>query len=369
MKKTPFHDVGLEHGAKMEELFGYYLPWEYGAGHEKEHLATRTAASLCDLHYMGIFIIEGADSLALIQKLMTNDYRSKTIGSIQYTAMCDARGNMMDDGTVWRLGERKFMFVSGAENDYAWIEKNAGRYDVTLSNMTEAHTTLALQGPKSVQILARITDKDLSPLRYYRFIKAKVAGIGCMVARMGYTGEFGYEIHFSPRHGHEIWAALMEAGKDAGIVPCGQAALESLRQEAGYLLVGNDHDKNTNPLEAGIGFTVKFAKPDFNGKKALQEIARTGVGRRLVWFDVPSGAVVKTGDRIRIGNDDVGRVTSGSFSPTRRRGTAMGYVNPQHAVPGVFVSIESGGQRHDARLSVMPLYDPGDTRTRIEKPL
>jgi len=348
----------------MIELFGFYLPWEYAPGHEKEHMAARQAASLCDLDYMGEFIIEGPDALALVQKLMTNDYAKKDIGSIQYTAMCDGDGNMVDDGTVWRLGKNKYMFVSGAEEDFAWIEKNVGNLDVKIKNITSEHTTLALQGPKSTHVLSKLTDCKLESIGYYRFVEAKVAGVECLVARMGYTGEFGYEVHFHPSHGRDIWTQIMKAGEDVGIMPCGQAALESLRQEAGYLLVGNDHDTTTNPLEAGIGFVVKRNKSDFNGKKALADVAANGVRRRIVWFDIPSGTVVKTGDAILVANKKVGQVTSGSFSPTRKRGTAVGYVHPEHTIPGLICSIESEGGRHDAKLSVMPLYDPGDVRTR-----
>lgn len=364
MKKTPFHEVGLEAGAKMAELFGYYLPWEYSSGHEKEHLGTRHAASLCDLHYMGNFIIEGPDALAFIQAIMTNDYARKAVGSIQYTAMCDADGNMVDDGTVWRLGDTKYMFVSGAEEDLAWLEQQVGSHRVKITNVTSDHTTLALQGPKSSHVLSKLTDCNLEEIGYYRFVETQVSGIDCIVARMGYTGEFGYEIHFHPRHARKIWTGIMNAGADIGIVPCGQAALESLRQEAGYLLVGNDHDRTTNPLEAGIGFTVKLGKAGFNGKEALAGIARRGVKQRIVWLDLPSGVVAKTGDPIYIQDKQVGRVTSGSYSPSRRRGTAMGYVTPEHSIPGVGAAVEHEGQRHDAILSVMPLYDPGDWRTR-----
>lgn len=364
MKKTPFHEVGLEHGAQMIELFGYYLPWEYAPGHVKEHVAARQAASLCDLDYMGEFLIEGADALALVQKLMTNDYSKKGIGSIQYTAMCGDDGNMIDDGTVWRLGENKYMFVSGAEEDFAWIEKNVGNLDVAIQNITSEHTTLALQGPKTTQVLSKLTSCKLETIGYYRFVEAKVAGVDCLVARMGYTGEFGYELHFHPRHGREMWAKIMKAGEGVGIMPCGQAALESLRQEAGYLLVGNDHDTTTNPFEAGIGFVVKFKKSNFNGKKALAEVASRGVSRRIVWLDIPSDVVVKTGDSILAAKKKVGQVTSGSYSPTRKRGTAVGYVNPEHTIPGLICTIESDGKHHDAKLSVMPLYDPGDIRTR-----
>ena len=365
MKKTPFYQVGIESGAEMVELFGYHLPWKYSGGHESEYLGTRLATSLCDLDYMGNFLIEGPEALGFIQKTMTNDFSRKSVGSVQYTAMCGVDGNMIDDGTVWRLGDQKYMFVSGSEDDFAWLEQNIGGYNVRLIHITSDHTTLALQGPKSIRALCKLTAFDLETIGYYRFVETQVAGVDCILARMGYTGEFGYELHFHPRHGRKIWTDIMSAGADVDIVPCGQAALESLRQEAGYLLVGNDHDRNTNPLEAGIGFTVKLSKPEFNGKQALTQIAKHGVRRRIVWFDIPSGAVTKTGDPIYIGDKKIGQVTSGSYSPTRKRGTAMGYVTPKHAIPALTAIIESGGTRHDAILSVMPLYDPGNCRTRM----
>lgn len=364
MKQTPFHEIGLECGAQMVELFGYALPWEYRPGHVEEHNGTRGRASLCDLDYMGEFTIEGPQALKLVQKIFTNDCGRQAVGAIKYTAMCDDQGNMMDDGTIWRLGKSRFMFVSGDENDFVWIQKNADGLDVKVKNITSEHTTLALQGPASRNILGKITSADLDGIRYYHFVKAKVDGIDCRVSRMGYTGEFGYEVHFAPQHGRQIWTALMEAGSEFNIVPCGQAALESLRQEAGYILVGNEHDKSTNPLEAGIGWTVKFGKEDFNGKQALLDIAQQGVKRRLVWFKLKGGEVAQKGDAILIGKTRIGKVTSGSYSPTFQAGTALGYVAPQYAIPGIESAIESDGKRWRAVLSVMPLYDPGDRLTK-----
>ncbi|SMH26357.1 glycine cleavage system aminomethyltransferase GcvT [Mesorhizobium australicum] len=365
MKKTPFYDSGLEYGAKMVELFGYYLPWEYGAGHTKEHLGTREGVSVCDLDYMAEFVIEGPDALGFIQMLATNDFSKKTVGSVQYTAMCDENGLMIDDCTIWCMAQNKYMIISGSEDDYEWVSKQAKSYNVTVTNVTDEHTTLAVQGPMANRVLQQLTDIDLSTLGYYRFRPAKISGIECLVARMGYTGEAGFELHFASKDGATIWNLVMNAGKQHNIVPCAQAALESLRQEAGYLLVGKDHDRKTNPFEAGIGFTVKFSKEDFIGKAALQKIAREGVKRRMVWLDIPSGDVAETGDKIFVGDVEVGAVTSGSFSPTRKRGTAMAYINPRHAVPSLDVQIAlANGKKASAKLSVMPLYDPGDTRTK-----
>jgi aminomethyltransferase len=172
------------------------------------------------------------------------------------------------------------------------------------------------------------------------------------------------EVHFDARHSRAVWKAIMEAGAQSKIVPCGQAALESLRQEAGYVLVGNDHDRNTNPFEAGIGWTIKFAKSDFNGKQALKAIAREGIKRTLVWFRLPGGEIAKTGDMVFRGDREVGKVTSGSFSPTFNMGTAMGYVSPQFSIHGTIFEIEVAGKRCPAKLSVMPLFDPGNWITK-----
>ena len=175
---------------------------------------------------------------------------------------------------------------------------SAKPYDVQLSNLTSEWTTLAVQGPASHKVLEQMLSADLGSLRYYGFTRTKVADADCIVARMGYTGEAGFELHFEPPHAEAIWTAIMEAGAEYDIVPLGQAALESLRQEAGYLLVGNDHDKTTNPFEAGIGRVVKFTKPEFSGRQALIDMLNHGLTRTIVWFRLESSAVVAKGDAI-----------------------------------------------------------------------
>lgn len=364
-KKTPFYDAGVELGAQMRELFGYWLPWEYSTGHVEEHLGTRTRASLCDLDYMAETMISGPDALAFVQELFTNDFRNLPTGGIRYTAMCDAGGNMVDDGTVWRFSGSKFLYVSGDESDCDWVAESSRGFEVETENITAQWTTLALQGPRSKDVLAKVcSDPAVGSLRYYRFAEADVAGVRCVVDRLGYTGEFGYELHFPPDHATRVWNALMDAGAEHGIVPCGQAALESLRQEAGYILVGNDHDKNTNPLEAGIGWTVKFGKDDFSGKQALAEILSRGVKRRLVWLKLTDSVVAGKGDAVLNGARQIGEVTSGSYSPTLDRGVAMAYVPPEFAIPGVELAVRIAEQEHAAVLSVMPLYDPGDALSK-----
>ncbi|HCW93994.1 MAG TPA: glycine cleavage system aminomethyltransferase GcvT, partial [Flexistipes sinusarabici] len=160
---------------------------------------------MCDLDYMAEFTIEGPEALAFIQKVFTNDFSNLAIGSVRYTAMTDLDGNMVDDGTVWRLGESRYMYISGDESDYEWLEKCAKDFDIELKNITSEWTTLSLQGPLSTKVLEKLTDNDLGSIRYYKFVEGKVSGVECLIARIGFTGEFGYELHFHPRHGEEMW--------------------------------------------------------------------------------------------------------------------------------------------------------------------
>jgi aminomethyltransferase len=362
-KETPFYNVGLAAGAEMQDLFGYWLPWQYKPGHEAEHRATRERVSVCDLDYMAEFRLTGPDSLRFAQYLFTTDLDNLAIGRVRYTAMCGSDGNMIDDGTVWRLGPDELLYISGDEADFEWLQSNAERYDIELSNLTSDWTTLAVQGPASRKVIERILSADLDSLRYYGFTRTKVGEADCLVARMGYTGEFGYELHFEPAHGEAIWNAIMEAGAESDVLPCGQAALESLRQEAGYLLVGNDHDKSTNPFEAGIGRVVRFNKADFSGREALSNALKRGLTRTMVWFRLENSAVVAKGDAITLDGKTVGTVTSGSYSPTLGHGVAMGYVEPSYAIQGAAFDLGPDSQTERATLSVMPLYDPGDVLT------
>jgi len=210
-RKTPFYDVGVEIGADMRELFGYWLPWEYGNGQLEEHLGTRKRASVCDLDYMAECAIEGKGALAFVQQLFTADLSTLAVGAIRYTAMCNPQGGMVDDGTVWRMAASRYMFVSGSEADYEWVSEQAKAFDVTLTNLTSEWTTLALQGPLSSAVLAKLTDAPITEVRFYHFIEGTVAGVECVIARMGYTGEFGYELHFHPQHGEKVWRARLEA--------------------------------------------------------------------------------------------------------------------------------------------------------------
>jgi aminomethyltransferase len=365
VRQTPFHEVGIQAGAEMQELFGYWLPWQYERGHVEEHLATRTRVSICDLDYMAEFKIAGPAALQFAQELLTNDFSNLGIGRVRYTAMCDLEGNMVDDGTLWRLADNEYLLITGSESDFDWVSSQASRFDVEATNITSEWTTLAVQGPDSRSVVEALVGLGVvDALPYYGFVRTSVTGSECLLARMGYTGEFGYEFHLAPDGAESLWRGLLEEGKSKDLLPCGQAALESLRQEAGYLLVGNDHDPATNPFEAGIGRVVSFSKDEFNGRAALAAIKKSGISRTMVWMKLKGTEVVKTGDPIFVDGVQIGQVTSGSYSPTQKRGVAMGYVEPTHAIAGVDVAIRMTGVDVPATISLMPLYDPGDVRTR-----
>jgi glycine cleavage system T protein (aminomethyltransferase) len=365
IKQTPFHEVGLQAGAEMQELFGYWLPWQYERGHVEEHLATRTRVSICDLDYMAEFKIVGPAALQFAQTLLTNDFSNLAGGRVRYTAMCDLEGNMVDDGTLWRLGDNEYVLITGSEGDFDWVSSQASRFDVDVTNITSEWTTLAVQGPESRSVIEALVGPGVvDSIPYYGFVPTNVTGSDCLLARMGYTGEFGYEFHLAPEGAEALWRGLLEKGKSKDLLPCGQAALESLRQEAGYLLVGNDHDPTTNPFEAGIGRVVSFSKPEFNGREALAAVKKSGISRTMVWMKLKGTEVVNSGDPILIEGIQIGQVTSGSYSPTQKRGVAMGYVEPTHAISGIDVDIRMTGIDVPATISLMPLYDPGDVRTR-----
>ena len=358
MKQTCFHEVNLEAGAKMVEMFGFALPWEYAKGGAAEHAATREAAGLVDLGYMAKFHVTGPDSLKFLQKLLSTDAASLTDGQIRYTTLLDERGLMIDDATIWRYRDGDYVLVTGDDGDVDWIVSQAKGLAVKIENDTFESGALQVQGPKAHDIMRRFTGADPLGIKYYRFKEMRIDGRDVVVAKMSYTGSGGFEFHVRNADARWLWEALLKAGAPDGMIPMGQSALESLRQEAGYLLVGNDHDKTRNPLEAGIAQTVRFDKDDFNGKAALLRIAKAGVDKRIVWLSVADGTVPKTGDEIRLLGDKVGVVTSGSFQPMSRKGTAVGYVATSKLYPGLPYEIVADGVPRRAALSLVPLYSP-----------
>jgi aminomethyltransferase len=358
MKRTCFYDQSLEAGAEMVEMFGYELPWTFAAGGEAEHVATRENVTFVDLGYMAHFAVTGPDSLKFIGQLLTADAAKLRDGQIMYSAICDESGTMLDDATIWKYRDHEYMLITGDEADEEWIGKQARGFDVAIRNETHNSGVLQVQGPRAQAHMKKMTGLEPTSVKYYNFRELTIDGRRVVVAKMSFTGSGGFEYHVEAKDARWLWDRVCRVGLEFGLLPIGQCALESLRQESGYLLVGNEHNKSVNPLEAGIAQVVKIRKPAFNGRQALLKAMADGIGRRIVWLKLTDQTVPETGDPIMLEGVKVGAVTSGSYSGTTKKGSAVGYVNVSQALPGqVYTVLTKAGERQ-AGLSLAPWYDP-----------
>ncbi len=354
MKRTPFHRIHQSLGAKLIEFGGYEMPVQYPAGIVKEHMSVRTGVGVFDVSHMGEFEVRGSDALDFLQRVSINDASRLTEGKAQYSAMCYEDGGIVDDLLVYHCGSYYMLVVnaSNIEKDFAWLDSHR-RGDVTLENVSEATALLAIQGPRSLATLRKITDIDLEGIAYYRYVRGTVAGIPMMISRTGYTGELGFELYCDAdiSQGEKLWNALFEAGKEFGIAPVGLGARDTLRLEMGYCLYGNDIDKTTHPLEAGLGWITKLDKPDFIGKSVLVQAKKQGLKRKLVGFTLPERNMPRHGYEIKAKNMKTGEVTSGTFSPSLQQGIGLGYVAAAHASAGTELTVDVRGK--DVRATVV----------------
>jgi len=358
MHKTCFYDMSIESGAQMHEVFGYELPLVFAAGGEAEHVATRDNVTFVDLGYMAHFAVSGADAAKFLEVLLTADTAKLRDGQIMYTAICNEAGIMLDDATIWKYADNQYMLVTGDEADEEWIKKHAAKFKVEVKNVTHNFGALQVQGPNAHAHMKKVTGLDPASIKYYTFKELTIDGRKVVAAKMSFTGSGGFEYHVEAKDARWLWDTLVKAGQEFKMLPIGQRALESLRQEGGYLLVGNEHDKNVNPLEAGIAQVVKLNKPDFIGKQALIKAMNDGISKRLVWMRLADKTVAKTGDAIMFQGRKIGSVTSGSFSGSAKKGTVVGYVNVGQIFPGQAYTIVTAEGERQAGISLVPLYDP-----------
>lgn len=360
MKRTPLYGQHVRDASMVINLKGFARAMQYD-GHVAEHRATRECVSLCDVSHMGELEFKGPDSLALVQKIITNDAGRLEVNQALYSAMCDERGILLDDLVCFRLAADHFIWVvnvTKTDDDYHWVLQHAQGMDVQVSNISTDMALLALQGPASREVLQRITKADLAPLKYYwltqTVIHTEHAEVPCIISRTGYTGERGYEIMVARDLAPWVWDALLMAGRPLGIVPQGVAARESLRTEAGYLLNGNDMDAQTNPIEAGLGWVVKLSK-DFIGRDALARIEASGVKRKMVGLEVEGPLTIRNGYRIYRNGKETGQVTSGPLSPSLGgRNCGLGYVATEDASVGTELEIDIRGRRSRGRVVATP---------------
>jgi aminomethyltransferase len=333
---------------------------QYG-GIIEEHLRVRTGVGVFDVSHMGEVEVWGRDALAFVQQVTINDAARLAEGRIQYSAMCYPDGGIVDDLLVYHMGDHYMLVINAANTakDIEWLHRQVVG-DVKLKDRTDDISLLAVQGPRSLATLQKLTTADLAATSYYHFVRHRLAGVDMIISRTGYTGEQGYELYFPSdiETGEKVWKAVMDAGKEFGIGPVGLGARDTLRLEMGYCLYGHDIDTTTNPLEAGLGWITRLDKPSFIGKEPIVALKQRGLQRRLVGMTLDDKAFPRQGYAIHHNGETVGAVTSGTFSPTLAKGIGMGYVAVSSAAPGTELGIAIRGKQVPARVVTLPFVKP-----------
>jgi aminomethyltransferase len=353
-RQTPLNRVHRALGARMVDFAGWDMPVQY-TGVVAEHGAVRTAAGLFDVSHMGEVEFRGEGALESANALITNDLRKAADGQAVYAGLLNHQGGFVDDLVAYRFSpEHVFICVnaSNREKDFAWMTENTPR--VKPVNRSDDFAQLAVQGPKAASIVQRLTDLPLDPISTYRFREGTVAGVPCIVARTGYTGEDGFELYCPPDRAEHLWNALLDAGRPVGLIPAGLGARDTLRTEMKYALYGNDIDDAHTPLEAGLGWIVKWDKGEFVGRGALAEQKAAGLSRKLVGFEMREPGIPRHGYSILKDGQRVGEVTSGTQGPTVKKAIGIGYVPTPLAAEGTSVEIDIRGRAVRAEVVKTP---------------
>jgi aminomethyltransferase len=360
LNRTPFYDIHRKAGAKLVEFGGWEMPVQY-EGIRKEHKAVRSGVGLFDVSHMGEIFINGPQAFDLIQFVTVNDVAILTPGRAQYSVMCYEDGGIVDDLIVYMLAEQSYMLVVNAANiekDFKWIGQH-NDFDAELKDFSLEMCLLAVQGPKSTDVLQKLTDVDLSDIKFYTFEKGNFIGFDdIIISATGYTGEKGFELYFNKNEvdALKIWQAVIEAGREFDMQPCGLGARDTLRLEMGYALYGNDISRETNPLEARLGWLTKLDKNEFVGKRALQKIKEEGLTRILTGFTLEDKrAIPRHGYAIEDGRGrQIGQVTSGTRSFTLNKNIGMGYLPLSHAKQGKNIYIHIREKAAEAKVVKPP---------------
>ena len=331
LKTTPFTQTHIALGAKMAEFAGFNMPIEY-TGINREHMIVREGVGVFDVSHMGEFWVKGEKALDFLQYITTNDVSKLEAGKAQYTCFPNGKGGIVDDLIIYMYSTTKYLLVVNAGNidkDWAWVNaQNTEQFNVSLENASERYGQLAVQGPKAVEVLQKLTDAELAAIPYYCFREWSFAGVqGVILSNTGYTGAGGFELYFPKEYGEQIWNALFEVGAPYGIAPIGLGARDSLRLEKWYCLYGHDIDDTTSPIEAGLGWITKFDAKDFIDKEYLLRQKQEGVTRKLVHFELQERGIPRHGYELcDEKGTTIGNVTSGIMLPNTKIGIGMGYV-------------------------------------------
>ena len=363
MKQLHLAQVHRSLGAEFAPFAGWEMPINYTSVAE-EHLAVRNAVGLFDVSHMGEFSVTGEGATAFLQHVTSNDISKLKIGGAQYTTILNERGGTKDDGLVYCLGEREFMVVCNAVNVEkigTWLAQHAGK-EVEVKDITMSTIMLALQGPRAQEVLQQLTGFELPQLKRFKAALTEVAGVQVLVSRSGYTGEDGFELYITdepasnPTRGKKLYDSLMQTGERLGIKPCGLGARDTTRLEAGMCLYGHELTEQITPLEARIGFVVKFEKDEFIGRESLLEQKAAGLKRARVGLRMLEAGVPREGYKLLKDDREVGVVSSGTFSPLLKVGIAMGYATPE-LKPGERISMDIRGKPRSAEVVSWPFYD------------
>ena len=359
-KKTPLYDLHVKAGGRIVEFGGWLLPVQYKAGIIAEHKAVRNAAGLFDVSHMGEIWAEGPAALDFLQQLLTNDFSDLSAGQTRYSPMCYLNGGTVDDLLVYKFSNTRYLLVVNAANiekDWEWMLKTADKFEVKLTNASAQTAQLALQGPKAVEILKKLSLSPFDSLGYYHFLpEAEVCGIPAIISRTGYTGEDGFEIYCPSQDAPKLWLNLMQVGKNLGLLPTGLGCRDTLRFECCMPLYGHELSQDITPLMAGLGMFVKLNKKDFNGCEALRKQKADGLPQRVMGLELIDRGVARAGFEVKAGGKVIGRVTTGSPAPTLGKNLALALIDTAYAKIGGEVIIDIRGREVKARIVKKPFY-------------
>ena len=365
IRKTALNPIHRQMGAKMVEFNGWEMPVEYpsAGGIIAEHNAVRTAVGIFDVSHMGDILLSGPQALAAVQQISMNDASRLAIGQAQYSALLYPQGTFVDDVVVHRLGEDEYLLVINAgtrEKDFNWVRDNTRQFDCKVENLSDDFTQIAIQGPKAANLLQKLTDADLSAVKFYWVTRGTVCGLkNILIARTGYTGEDGFEIYVpsDEETSARVWNEILEAGKEFGVVPCGLGSRNTLRLEAKLPLYGHEISDTINVWEAGLDRFCKVEKPDFIGRSALEKAKAEGVKRTLVGLEMVDRGIARDGYRVLDNaGAEIGYVTSGSPAPFLKKNIALAYVPAGSEVLGTELKVEIRGQGVKAKVVPTPFY-------------
>lgn len=358
LKSTALEQIHIALGAKMVPFAGYNMPVQY-SGLRQEHAAVRERAGMFDVSHMGEFFVEGPDAIPFLQKVTSNDVSKLIPGKIQYSCFPNEQGGIVDDLLVYCFSEEHFLLVVNASNmdkDWNHLQNYTSGFEVELSNQSDDYSLLAVQGPKATEILQTLTPFNLNEIRYYNFVIGRITGIEeVIISATGYTGAGGFELYVPNEHAAKLWNSVIEAGEPYGLLPAGLGARDTLRLEMGMCLYGNDIDDTTSPLEAGLGWITKFSK-DFISSQTFAKQKEEGLSKKLVGFEMIDRGIPRHGYEIAKNGKVVGRVTSGTASPSTGKNIGMGYVPIELSAEGSEFDVLIRNKSIKAQVVKLPFY-------------